>query len=201
MKKLVAFVCAAVMSLGLVSTAMANPSITEVVESEVTVIGGTGKVAEGLTISVQEADPEKYANEKVAEVVKAVNDEEELITLEEIAEILEIEEEQLITNKENEVKLDEYSLIAKFMDLATDAEDTKFEMAVEGTLILEIQTDLLKDVDVEDLEDYLIMFIDQETAEVKFIELEKDTFDPETGKLEVEFPGLGVFTILQKTAE
>lgn len=201
MKKLVAFVCAAVMSLGLVSTAVANPSITEVVEPEVTVIGGTGKVAEGLTISVQEADPEKYANEKVAEVVKAVNDEEELITLEEIAEILEIEEEQLITNKENEVKLDEYSLIAKFMDLATDAEDAKFEMTEEGTLIVEIQTDLLKDVDVEDLEDYLIMFIDQETAEVKFIELEKDTFDPETGKLEVEFPGLGVFTILQKTAE
>lgn len=201
MKKLVAFVCAAVMSLGLVSTAVANPSITEVVEPEVVVTGGTGTVAEGLTISVQEADPEKYANEKVAEVVTAVNDEEELITLEEMAEILEVKEEHLITNKENEVKLDEYSLIAKFMDLATDVEDAKFEMTEEGTLIVEIQTDLLKDIDVEDLEDYLIMFIDQETGEVKFIELEKDTFDPETGKLEVEFPGLGVFTILQKTAE
>lgn len=209
MKKLVAFVCAAVLAFGTV--AAAAPSITGVVEEVVTVTGGTGIVEKEIVVS--DAEPELYEHSLIKEAVTALNDSEEgkePATVEELVEILELEEEDLVTNKENPVNPEEYSAVTKFMDLGVKNEtEFKFKMDEDGTIIAEITTDVLKDVDPEDLKDYLIMFVDTKDSKVSFIELEKEKvdpetgeiteiFDPETGKIEVEFPGLGAFTILQK---
>lgn len=195
MKKLVAFVCAAFLALGTVASAA--PSITGVVESVVTVKGGTGAF-EG-TLSVSEAKPENYASPVAKAAVEALNDAKEPIEMTKLAEVLELKEEDLVTTKGTKIDLKEFSAVTKFMELGTDAE-AKFEMTAEGTVVAEIAADVLKDVDAEDLENYVIMFVDPNTGKVTFIELDKDAFDPETGKIEVEFPALGAFTIMQKTA-
>lgn len=211
MKKLVAFVCAAVLAFGTV--AAAAPSITGVVEEVVTVTGGTGTVEEDENIVISDAEPEHYSHPRIKEAVLALNEPEEgkePATVEELTEILKLKEKDLVTNKENKVNPEEYSAVTKFMDLGIEnADKFKFKMKKNGTIIAEITTDVLKDIDPEDLEDYLIMFIDPKNSKVSFIELEKEKldpetgemkeiFDPETGKIEVEFPGLGAFTILQK---
>ena len=58
--------------------------------------------------------------------------------------------------------------------------------------------DVLKNVAPEDLVDYLIILINPATGEVCFINLDPESFNPETGEITVEFPFLGTFALIQK---
>lgn len=194
MKKLAALVCAAVLAFGTVASAA--PSITGVVESVVVVKGGTGAF-EG-TLSVTEADPANYANPAAKAAVEALNGTTP-VELTEIAEILNLTDADMVTDKGTAVDLADFSAATKFMELGTDG-DAKFEMTAEGTVVAEITTDVLKGVDPEDLEDYLILFVNPNTGDASFIELDEEGFDSATGKIDVEFPALGAFAILQNTA-
>lgn len=196
MKKFVAFVCAAMMAFGTVASA-AGPSITTVVESTVAVTGGTGKV-EG-TVSVSKADPTTYKSETAKAAVALLNDSDKTPTMEELAEALELDTTEVKTAQGTDIDLKEFKAVALFMELGTDGEE-KFTMTEKGTVVAEITADVLKDVDPEKLGDYVILFVDPETGDVTVIELDKEKFDAATGKVEVEFPALGIFTILEKNA-
>lgn len=50
-----------------------------------------------------------------------------------------------------------------------------------------------------DEEDIVIMTVDPETKEKKYLEL--DAFDPKTGELTVTFENLGTFTVLTKVIQ
>lgn len=196
MKKFVAFVCAAMMAFGTVASA-AGPSITTVVESTAAVTGGTGKV-EG-TVSVSKADPTAYKSETAKAAVALLNDSDKTPTMEELAEALELDTTEVKTAQGTDIDLKEFKAVALFMELGTDGEE-KFTMTEKGTVVAEITADVLKDVDPENLGDYVILFVDPETGDVTVIELDKEKFDAATGKVEVEFPALGTFTILEKNA-
>lgn len=196
MKKFVAFVCAAMMAFGTVASA-AGPSITTVVESTAVVTGGTGKV-EG-TVSVSKADPTAYKSETAKAAVALLNDSDKTPTMEELAEALELDTTEVKTAQGTDIDLKEFKAVALFMELGTDGEE-KFTMTEKGTVVAEITADVLKDVDPENLGDYVILFVDPETGDVTVIELDKEKFDAATGKVEVEFPALGTFTILEKNA-
>lgn len=196
MKKFVAFVCAAMMAFGTVASA-AGPSITTVVESTAVVTGGTGKV-EG-TVSVSKADPTAYKSETAKAAVALLNDSDKTPTMEELAEALELDTTEVKTAQGTDIDLKEFKAVALFMELGTDGEE-KFTMTEKGTVVAEITADVLKDVDPEKLGDYVILFVDPETGDVTVIELDKEKFDAATGKVEVEFPALGTFTILEKNA-
>ena len=45
------------------------------------------------------------------------------------------------------------------------------------------------------------MQINPETGEVYFIEIDEESYNPETGEITVEFPCLGLFTVMGKPAE
>ncbi len=196
MKKFVAFVCAAMMAFGTVASA-AGPSITTVVESTATVTGGTGKV-EG-TVSVSKADPTAYKSETAKAAVALLNDADKTPTMEELAAALALDTTEIKTAQGADIDLKEFKAVALFMELGTDGEE-KFTMTEKGTVVAEITADVLKDVDPEKLGDYVILFVDPETGDVTVIELDKEKFDAATGKVEVEFPALGTFTILEKNA-
>lgn len=208
MKKLTAILCAAAMTLGMVSTAFANPSIADLnqPEEQVTVAPESAEIIpEGKRLVVQEADVENYEKEDVVEVVKRLNDEKEMITMEEMMDILKVMEdengdpiEEIKTNKDNVINPLEYEPITKFADLVL-TDGTTVEYDIDGEIKgikATVKAEAAKDAEKEDL---LIMQIDPKTGDVYFIEVED--YDPETGEITATFACLGPFTILEKIAE
>lgn len=205
MKKFAAILCAAAMTLGMVSTAFANPSISDVTieTQDATVAEETAAIIpEGMKLVVTEADPEKYENEKAAEVVTKVNDPEQMITLEEILDTLEIDlTKEIKTTDDTVIDPLEYELISKFADLVlTDSVEVVYDFdgevkAVKAT----IEVEALKDV--KDIKNNLLMQLDPKSGEAHFIEIKEEDYKAETGEITVTFPCLGPFAVLEKTAK
>ena len=188
MKKLTAVVCAVALMLVVMTSAFAATSITEP-----TIVGVEGDEE----IIVQEVTLEAIESETVKSIVEAVNDDEttegEPMTVEKAVQALGVE----VT----EYDLSEYDFVTKFMEIVYTDGDEELYTDENGNPLsptYTIQVDALKGE--EDLSNYLIMVIQPDTSEVYFIELDKEEneFDPETGKLTVKFPTLGVFCLIQK---
>ena len=52
--------------------------------------------------------------------------------------------------------------------------------------------------DTSALSDYLIMLIDPDTGKIYYLELDEESFDPETGAITIDFPCLGAFSLIKK---
>ena len=212
MKKLVAIVCVIVMMLTVAVSSLANPSITELA-AEITEVETNVELEEEEEIAIVPADPETYENAVVKEAVKKTNSKEESITVKDVAVMLsavndDVTSEGILTLESEDgttktVDLEEYDFVANFADLGI-SNGTEVSFDDNGEVVSVTATiafDALQGADPADLENYLIMLINPTTGEMKFIELDADSFDPETGSLTVSFPFLGTFTLIQKTAE
>lgn len=212
MKKLVAIVCVIVMMLTVAVSALANPSITELA-AEITEVKTNVELKEEEEIVIVLADPETYENAVVKEAVKKTNSKEESITVKDVAVMLsavndDVTFEGILTLESEDgttktVDLEKYDFVANFADLGiSDGTEVSFDDNGEVVSVTAtVAFDALQGADPADLENYLIMLINPTTGEMKFIELDADSFDPETGSLTVSFPFLGAFTLIQKTAE
>ena len=212
MRKLIALLCVAALTLIMAVPALANPSIGAIVmESKSYETDST--VEENWTIEVKEADTQVYVTKEVKDVVVAVNDPEQAVTVEAVVqnlkaflpESVELSDDSVITIKkedgeEKSVALKEYDFVTQFADIVlTDGSEVLF--SEEGS-IQNVRTgliiDALKDETPENLENYLIMLINPDNGEVHFIELDPEMFDPETGRIVIDFPCLGTFALIQK---
>lgn len=109
-----------------------------------------------------------------------------------IATKAEVEEEPQITNKDNVILPQQYEALTGFVDLAIeDLDNISYDM--DGNVQVTFTCELTVDMDEEDI---VLLTIDQETREKKYLEL--DDFDPKTGEITVTFENLGPFTILTK---
>ena len=206
MKKLIALICAVAMMLTLAIPAMANPSIEEI-ETEVEEVEletELSEESEGFEVVVASVNPETYGDETVAEVVTRVNDADDTITVEEIAVALKDKndgEVVLTTDKGNPVDPSEYSFVTKFSEIAiTDGSEVKFNdagnvVAVRAKVTLGALAGMQ---DTSALSDYLIMLIDPDTGKIYYLELDEESFDPETGAITIDFPCLGAFSLIKK---
>ena len=206
MKKLIALICAVAMMLTLAIPAMANPSIEEI-ETEVEEVEletELSEESEGFEVVVASVNPEAYGDETVAEVVTRVNDADDTITVEEIAVALKDKndgEVVLTTDKGNPVDPSEYSFVTKFSEIAiTDGSEVKFNdagnvVAVRAKVTLGALAGMQ---DTSALSDYLIMLIDPDTGKIYYLELDEESFDPETGAITIDFPCLGAFSLIKK---
>lgn len=208
MRKFAAILCAAVLSLGVVSTVFANPSISEVtIEAQETKVDTeTAKIIpEGKILVVKEAAPENYESKEAAEVVTKLNDPKEVITTKEILEILKVDTtKEIKTESGNVIKPEEYEPITKFADIVITDGSTKVEYDFDGevkAVKTTVAVEALKDLEKEDIKNIILMQIDPKTGEVYFIEINEEDFDPETGEITVTFPCLGPFTVMEKPAE
>lgn len=202
MKKFAAILCAAAMALGMVSTAFANPSISDVTveEQDAVVDEETAKIIpDGMKLVVKEADTDKYQEKNVAEVVTKLNDPKTQITMQEMLDILKVDtKEEIKTTSDTVIDPLEYEPISKYADLVL-TDGTVVEYTIQGnikSIKATIKMEALKDV--KDIEKILLMQLDQKTGKVYFIEIDKDDYDPKTGEITVEFPCLGPFCILEK---
>lgn len=104
----------------------------------------------------------------------------------------EVEDELQTTNKDNIILPQQYEALTPFVDLAIeDLDSISYDM--DGNVQVKFDCELTVGMDEEDI---VLLTIDQETREKKYIELDK--FDPKTGEITATFENLGPFTVLTK---
>ena len=212
MKKFTAMFCAAAMSLGMAFTAVAAPSIGQLIPEAPVLVAG--ELPEGYELAVQNADTSAYEVKDVADIVEKFNKDEDdpdyvLVTIQDVMDALakyqvtdETESEAqsegsektgIFTTKGNPVDPSEYEPLMPFVDLViTNGVDVRYDL--ENPVTAKMKAEVAKKFAKEDL---LLMQVDPFTGRYYFIEL--DECDAETGEITAEFPCLGPFTVLAKS--
>lgn len=104
----------------------------------------------------------------------------------------EFEVQPQVTNKDNVILPQQYEALTSFVDLAIeDLDEISYDM--DGHVQVKFTCELTVGMDEEDL---ALMTIDQETKEMKYLELDK--FDEKTGEITVTFENLGPFVVMTK---
>lgn len=202
MKKFAAILCTAVMSLGMVSSVFANPSIKDVTIEEQEVIAAEESaelIPEGKKLAVRKADPEKYESSEAAEVVTKLNDPKTMITMEEMLDVLKVDTtEEIKTESGNAIQPLEYEPVSEFADLVlTDGTTVEYDINGEVKAVkVTLKVEALKNV--KDIKNCVLMQINPKNGNVYFIEIDEESYNPETGEITVTFPCLGPFCVLEK---
>ena len=216
MKKFTAMICAVAMSASMAITAVAAPSIGQLIPEAPVLVAG--EFPEGYELAVQNADTSAYEVKDVADIVEKFNKDEDdpdyvLVTIQDVMDALtkyqvtdETESEAqteaqsegsektgIFTTKGNPVDLSEYEPLMPFVDLViTNGVDVRYDL--ENPVTAKMKVEVAKKFAKEDL---LLMQVDPFTGRYYFIEL--DECDAETGEITAEFPCLGPFTVLAKS--
>ena len=104
----------------------------------------------------------------------------------------EFEVQPQVTNKDNVILPQQYEALTSFVDLAIeDLDAISYDM--DGHVQVKFTCELTVGMDEEDI---ALMTIDQETKEMKYLELDK--FDEKTGEITVTFENLGPFVVMTK---
>ena len=132
------------------------------------------------------ANPDRYKNATVSEVVRNYNELETISTLEDILTLLNVDITQINkTTNNTEVDLENYEIITFFYDLGFIKNQVlSFDVSSDVTLILE--EELIKDFVKEDL---IVIQVDSKTGKVYFISL--SDYDEKYGYATVTLPILG----------
>lgn len=207
MKKFTAMFCAAALSVSMAMTAVAAPSIGQLIPEAPEVV--SGEIPTGYYLAVQNVDTTKYEVKTVADIVEKFNldDTDPAYVPVSVADILEAlkdyqpkaegqDESQPVeykTTSDNPIVPTDYESITPFVDLVlTDGTDVEYTN--DGKIKATVKVEVAKDLQADDL---VLMQIDPATGEIYFIEI--DEYDPETGALTAEFPVLGPFMVLEKS--
>lgn len=104
----------------------------------------------------------------------------------------EFEVQPQVTNKDNVILPQQYEALTSFVDLAIeDLDAISYDM--DGNVQVKFTCELAVGMDAEDI---VLMTVDQETKETKYLELDK--FDEKTGEITVTFENLGPFVVMTK---
>ena len=104
----------------------------------------------------------------------------------------EFEVQPQVTNKDNVILPQQYEALTSFVDLAIeDLDAISYDM--DGNVQVKFTCELTVGMDEDDI---VLMTIDQETKEMKYLELDK--FDEKTGEITVTFENLGPFVVMTK---
>lgn len=206
-KKVMLGVIAAMVVSMSASVYAAGPSIGQIIPEQPVIESYTSKVPEGSKIVVKTIDIEKTEVldnftkvEPLKEIIKKVNDENTVVTVEDLKEDmqkLKIEDIHNVETKSGDkIDLAEYKFTTPFVDVAAEVGDN-IVYTTEGDLKVKITFEAAKQKKAEDL---VIMLINPETGEAVFITLGENDLDPKTGEITAELPFLGAMTILDKSA-
>ena len=182
MKKFLAVLLTVALMLGCV--ALANPSISDLSESVVSIEPLT-ELPEGVTIVVRPAEPDSYESGKVAEIVKALEDPDATIAPKDVSE-----------------ELADYDFITTFSDVVV-VKDGVASFDLDGAPVsakVTFDVDALKGVSADDLGDYSFLLINPATGDFQLVGVDGESFDAEKGEVTVEFPYMGTFALVQKVA-
>lgn len=184
MKKFLAILCAMVLLLATMATALANPSISDLSTTAAEAEG----LAEGTSIAVTEAKAEEYTG-AVADIVKNVNEGDEPYTVEQA--LTDLDKTDVLADAAS------YDFVTNFAELTLSqgdevVVDEEGNIAVKVTLTI----DALKGVAEADLANYKLLVVNPTTSDVAVLDL--TAVDLAAGQVSAEFPFLGVFALIQK---
>lgn len=149
MKKFTAFFCAATMALGMSASALAAPSIGELIPEAPTLL--SGEIRDGWWLTVTNADPDKYENETVRDIVSRFNDEDDLTatTVVDVLEALGIDlTKEINTTKGNVIDPTLYEALTPFVDLViTNGTEVAYKAADEDSV--EAQTEAVAETEAQ----------------------------------------------------
>ena len=164
MKKFTAMICAAAMSASMAITAVAAPSIGQLIPEAPELV--SGEIQTGYYLDVQNVDTTKYEEKAVADIVEKFNldDTDPAYVPVSVADILEAlkdyqpkaegqDESQPIeykTTKGNPIVPTDYESITPFVDLVL-TDGTNVEYTTEGTIKATVKVEPAKNLKAEDL--------------------------------------------------
>ena len=184
MKKFLAVLLSVALLLGCMNAALANPSISDLSTSVVSIEPLT-ELPEGVTIVVREAQPDSYADAGVAKIVNDMADENTVVTPADVSE-----------------ELADYDFITNFSDVVA-VKDGVASFELDGAPVsakITFDVDALKGVAADDLGSYSFLLINPATGEFQLLSADAESFDSDKGEVTVEFPFLGTFALVQKVA-
>ena len=160
---------------------------------------------QGLVVKVSTVDTSAYS-EKVKSIVDSVNDPEQSVDVAEAVAALAGDSITVIgvdgNAAQQAVDFTNYHLVTGFWEVFLTDGTTRMHK-LNGNKVpatVKVTFDTLKGESKDNLGNYQIMLVDIETGEICLLDLNADSFDPETGSLTVRFPFLGAFALVQKAA-
>lgn len=196
MKRKVIYVLIAALSIGIAGNVFAAPSISQLIPEAPIVVEGNLKEDEKL--AVDNANPDKYTNQKVAETVKWANDDATVATVKDILERVEKGSAkkaatETVTSTGKKVNPTLYEQLTPFVDLVIQKNENIIYTS-DGAIKAQVTVDAAIGMRRKEL---LVMQLDPETGKAYFSTVEK--LNRKTGEMTVTFETLGPFSVL-KTA-
>lgn len=192
MKKRIASILIAAAVMGMSVSVWAAPSISEIIPEAPQV--NQGNLSANQQLIVQNANTDAYVNKEVAKAVEEVNNGDKKVEINKILTDLKVDTKQeLRTEKNQKVNPTLYETITPFVDLAIQENNTVTYKS-NGELEVSMTVEAVKGMDKKDL---LIIQLDPETGEVRFVSIDK--LDKETGEVTATFSNLGPIAFLEKS--
>ncbi|MBU5481545.1 hypothetical protein [Blautia sp. MSJ-19] len=198
MKRKIMLGVIAAMVVSMSVPAFAATSIGQIMPEAPQVVSGLPTDAKLVVKTIDVKDLDTYTTiQEVKTVLEAVNDENQVISVEEAATTLGVADVHNVETESGEkIDLADYKFTTEFVDLAAQIGDQlTYTIDDEGKITAKLTMETAKDKKAEDL---ILMLVNPETGEVCFITI--DGIDPETGEIEVTLPFLGAVTLLEKTS-
>jgi hypothetical protein len=174
-------------------TAYAAASISQIIPENPTVV--SGNLEEGERLVVQNANTSLYTNQKVAETVEWVNNEDTVATVKEILTRLDVDTKTNVqvsgASGKKTVNPTLYEQLTPFVDLAIQSED-EIKYTSSGSVKASITIEAAKNTKKKEI---MIMQIDPTDGKVYFVAVDK--LNSKTGEITAEFPTLGPISLIQ----
>ena len=137
---------------------------------------------------------------EIRDIINKFNqDNSEIITPKELYQEITKDTNNIIENDQGkDININEYEALSPLLEFAIIDNQMRIRYKLESPIMVSCKADLLQGYDEEQY-DVEIMYIEPETGEVKFSEI--NTLDSKTGETTLELKNLGAFTILAKYNE
>lgn len=179
-------------SLMMATPVMAAPSIGQLVPDGVTLIKGDTVLPNNTVLSLNDANVNNYSLTNIKNGIENFNDDSTIVSVEDLLQDINYDfNDNVATNNGNTLEVSKLDALMPMVDLvATDGENSYYN--IDGTITASFQTELAKDMQKDDL---VIMEVNPDDGSVSFIE--PTDYNPENGKITVEFNNLGSITLLK----
>lgn len=146
-------------------------------------------------IKVYISNPKRYSSTLVSKAVERFNNDDEIVTFEELLNDLNKSTTNLVTTTGVKVNVEDYEALIPIYDIAIKEGNT-LSFTHDKNITLTLQCEVAKGAEINNL---LVMLINPNTEEVSLIELTE--YDGEYGYITLDLPSLGLVTVLYKDIE
>lgn len=202
MRKFAAILCIAALTFSTAVSAEDLRRSTSMIAPEDAAVSSEDKdkLPDNCDLKAAEVDTESIKNPEVKKVIEDILDPETEATLKDLLDALGMKEDTFELKDGSTVNFTNYDILTPPTELVledgegeTTCDFDYLDEEEETTVKVTLKADALTDCDPANL---LILLIDPETTETAVLTADSES-DTENGEIDVDFPFLGIFTILE----